>query len=133
MLGAFLVVGTLPFSAGCRDAGESGVMSRERYIALYVEILRAADSAEDTLAAFRRASEILAEHGFSHDDLDAFTTRHASDPEYLAEVWEEIEQRLRAPPGQDEEADTDDGTEEGEGESAEDPQDRPEDASDGRL
>lgn len=129
MLGAFLALSALPLSAGCGDSRESTVMTRERYIALYVEILQAADSARDTLAAFRRASEILAEHGFSHDDLDAFARRHAGDPKYLAEVWGEIEQRLRTPPGQADQTDEEDADEE----DAEEPDDPPEDKGGGRT
>lgn len=123
MLGALLTLGTLPFSTGCRDSSDSTAMSRESYIDLYVEILQAADSAEDTLAAFRRAHEILAEHGFSQDDLDAFAKRYAGDPDYLAAVWGEIEQRLRNPSGQDDDADDVEDVED-----VEDAENRPEDA-----
>lgn len=90
-----LALGT-PMSAACGGRQPAGPISEEQYVEIYVEILRAADEAADSIAASKRATEILAKHGVSQDDLLKFA-RLNSDADYLAEVWLEIENRLRNP------------------------------------
>ncbi len=62
----------------------------------YVEILRAADEARDTTEASRLALEILERRGLSDEQLEAFVGFHREDPQFLADVWREIETKLRA-------------------------------------
>lgn len=85
----------------CRPATEQTRIGREEYIAIYVEILRAADAAPDSLAASDSARAILARRGVGEGDLLEFARHYAEDPEYLADVWLEIETRLRNPERQD--------------------------------
>ncbi len=98
VLGAVLALGTLLASAACRNESKpADTLSREDYIDLYVEILRVADESPDSLTASERALAILTQRGVSEDDLLAFARNHMNDPEYLVELWSEIEERLRNP------------------------------------
>ncbi len=81
----------------CQQPSDPPGIDRDQYIELYVEILRAAGEAPDTAAAAQRADSILRLDGLTRDDLAVFADRHAEDPRYLADVWTEIERRLRAP------------------------------------
>ena len=96
MLWTALALGTLLFFSACRSEVKTA-MSREDYVQLYVEILLAADAALDSVAASDSARAILARHEYSEDDLLDFARAHADDPGYLANVWLEIETRLRNP------------------------------------
>jgi hypothetical protein len=89
--------------AGCGDEEappETGI-SRQEYIETYVEILLAAEAAADSIAASESARAILARRGLTEDDLLEFGWRYVDDPEYLAEVWREIEEQIRDPEGAD--------------------------------
>ncbi len=89
--------------AAC-DSGEGEQeigIGREEYVETYIEILLAAEVAEDSLAATEAARAILARRGLTEDDLLEFGRRHREDPEYLAEVWSEIEEGIRYPEGVD--------------------------------
>ena len=98
VLGTVLVLGTLLASAACRNESKpADTISREDYIDLYVEILRVADESPDSVTASERALAILTQRGVSEDDLLAFARNHMNDPEYLVELWSEIEERLRNP------------------------------------
>jgi hypothetical protein len=98
VLGAALVLGTLLASTGCRqESALPDPISREEYIDLYVEILRVADESPDSVTASERALAILIQRGVSEEDLLVFARNHMDDPEYLVELWSEIEERLRNP------------------------------------
>jgi hypothetical protein len=93
-----LVLGTLLASAACRrESAPADPISRQDYIDLYVEILRVADESPDSVTASERALAILTQRGVTEHDLLTFARNHADDPEYLAELWSEIEERLRNP------------------------------------
>jgi hypothetical protein len=98
-LGAILALGALLSVDACgRDGPDQALgISRQEYVDTYVEILLAAQVAEDSVAASESARAILARRGLTEDDLLEFGRRHMDDPEYLAEVWTEIEERLREP------------------------------------
>jgi hypothetical protein len=98
---AVLALGLLIALQACRPGTEGTRVTREEYIDIYVEILRAAEAAPDSLAASDSARAILARREVSEDDLLDFARQHAEDPEYLANVWLEIETRLRNPEKQD--------------------------------
>lgn len=89
--------------AACGDGAADGQpgISRQEYIDTYVEILLAADVAEDSVAATEAARAILARRGLTEGDLLEFGHRYREDPEYLAEVWSEIEERLKEPQKRD--------------------------------
>ena len=98
VLRTLLVLSTLLASGACRqESAPADPITREDYIDLYVEILRVADESPDSVTASERALGILTQRGVSEDDLLAFARNHMDDPEYLVEVWSEIEERLRNP------------------------------------
>lgn len=102
-LGAVLALGALLSLPACPDGEprhDTGI-SRQEYVDTYVEILLAAELAEDSIAATESVRAILARRGLTEDDLLEFGYRHTDDPEYLAEVWSEIEERIRYPEGVD--------------------------------
>ena len=102
-LGAVLALGALLSFAACAD-GEPGAgteLSRQEYVDTYVEILLAADLAEDSVAASDSARAILARRGLTEYDLLDFAQNLDEDPEQLAEIWQEIENRIRHPEGVD--------------------------------
>ncbi|HSG81213.1 MAG TPA: hypothetical protein VLC48_03110 [Gemmatimonadota bacterium] len=101
MLGATLALGTLLSLQAC-PSEQYGGLSREEYIDLYVSILRAADAAPDSTAASDSALRILIERGYTEDDLLDFANRYATDAQTLADMWTEIEERLKAPPPEEE-------------------------------
>lgn len=93
-----MVVGTLLAFAACQgDSSPADPISREEYIDIYVEILRIADESPDSVVGSERALAILAKHGVSEEELLSFARNHIDDPQYLVEVWSEIEERLRNP------------------------------------
>ena len=100
VLGTTLVLGTLLAFAACK-AQEKGPITREDYIDLYVRILTAADGATDSTAATDSANRILTERGVSEDDLLEFAERLSQDPQALADIWGEIEARLKEPAAED--------------------------------
>jgi hypothetical protein len=84
-------------ACGSGESDQETGIGRQEYIDTYVEILRAAEVAEDSVAATEAARAILARRGLTEDDLLEFGRRYSEDPEYLVEVWREIEERLREP------------------------------------
>lgn len=92
-----MALGTLLSLAACPADRSTGGLTREQYVDLYVSILRAADAARDSVAATDSARRILAEHGFTEDDLLQFADRYASEPQTLTDIWAEIERRLQQP------------------------------------
>ena len=94
-------LGTLLLFCACKDTINPPPFGREQYIEIYVEILRAADEEADSIAASKRAEEILARHGVTQEELLAYAEHYIDEPEHLAEVWLEIETRLRNPEPED--------------------------------
>ena len=101
MLGGTSTLGTLLVLAACQETINPPPISREQYIDTYVEILLAADEEPDSVAASERAKEILERRGITQEELMAYAEHYIDDPEHLAEVWMEIETRLRYPEGRD--------------------------------
>ena len=98
VLGTVWVLGALLAFPACQsDSAPADAISREEYIDIYVEILRVADESPDSVTASERALAILARRGVSEEDLLAFARNHMADPQYLVDVWSEIEERLRNP------------------------------------
>jgi len=101
VLGVISTLGTLLFFTACSDTIDPPPMSREQYIEVYVEIINAADEEPDSIAASQRAQEILERRGITQDELLAYAEHYIDDPELLAEVWFEIESRIRNPEDRD--------------------------------
>jgi hypothetical protein len=98
-----MALGALLSLAACGDSEterETGI-GRQEYVDTYVEILLAAEVAEDSVAATESARAILARRGLTEYDLLEFARRYMDDPDYLVEVWSEIEERIRSPEGAD--------------------------------
>ncbi len=96
-----LLAAVLSVAGACRSFEDEAPLDRERYIDIYVEILRARAGAPDTAVAVDSTTAVLARHGVTEDDLDEFAWRHADDPGFLASAWGEIATRLREPQRQD--------------------------------
>ena len=77
-----------------RPAGESGI-DRETFVATYVDLRRA--TVDGRLDDATRDS-ILDAHGTTADELRAFVTARADDPEAIADAWRDIHETLTAPP-----------------------------------
>lgn len=102
VLGTVWVLGTLLAFAACQSgSAPADPISRDEYIDIYVEILQVADEAPDSVTASERALAILARRGVSEEDLLAFAHNHMRDPQYLVDIWSEIEERLRNPESAD--------------------------------
>jgi hypothetical protein len=78
----------------------AGVIDRETFIATWVDLRTAAQTAGEPLPAADR-DRVLGEHGITEDQLLGFAEAHGGDPRYMAEVWTEIEGRLRPAPAAD--------------------------------
>jgi hypothetical protein len=98
-----MALGTLLSLAACGDgeAEQHTGIGRQEYVETYIEILLAAEVAEDSVAATESARAILARRGLTEHDLLEFARRYMDDPDYLVEVWSEIEERIREPEGAD--------------------------------
>jgi hypothetical protein len=97
VLRAALALRTLAFCSACqRRAGEPPI-TRDKYVEVYVQILRAGDEARDSFEAKIRAVEIMDLRDVTQQELLDFARFYADDPEYLVSVWQEIEDRLKAP------------------------------------
>ncbi len=100
MLGIPLILSTLSFLAGC-DSPQERTISRSEYVEAYVAILRSREAAPDSAAAADSTRATLRRLELTIQDLQAFAERHTDDPGYLANVWAEIEDRLRNPESPD--------------------------------
>jgi hypothetical protein len=97
--------------AGCRDAAgtddASSRLSPDDFMTVLVEIREAereveadGDSAQSRFEA--RKAEILERHGTTEEELRGFVRRRGEDVEYLSELWDTLNQRLRyVPPRHD--------------------------------
>jgi hypothetical protein len=101
VLGVISILGTLLFFSACADTIDPPPINREQYVEIYVEILRAIDEEPDSIAASQRAQEILDLRGITQAELLAYAEHYINEPEHLAEVWLEIETRIRNPQGED--------------------------------
>jgi len=96
-----MALSTLLLSSGCWKTVDRPPISREEYVEVYVDILRASDEEPDSIAASKRAQEILDRRGITEEELLGYAEHYAEDPEHLAQVWQEIESRLSEPEPQD--------------------------------
>ena len=91
---AFLGVGL----GACAESAEpTGVLDREAFIATWVELRTAALRTGDPIPVAERA-RVLGERGVTEEEMLGFAEAHGDDPRYMAEVWTEIENRMRPPP-----------------------------------
>jgi len=92
-----LVVALAVVACGSGDGpAAGGVMSREAFIATYVDLRVAALDNEDLTITDEERAEVLARHGVGAEDLRAFAEVHGTDVEFMSGVWNEIDTRLSA-------------------------------------
>lgn len=73
------------------------LMERDTFVDVYVALrMQALTSPQAELPEEERA-RILAEYDVTVEDLVAFAEAHGRDPDYMLEVWREIEERLNVP------------------------------------
>ncbi|HUG41553.1 MAG TPA: hypothetical protein VMM12_13780 [Longimicrobiales bacterium] len=93
--------------AGCEreDATASGRLTPEAFADVIVELREAERDALETDSAMevfaRRKAEILERHRTSEEEIRAFVADPRHDVRMLADVWEEISNRLRRPVPED--------------------------------
>lgn len=98
-LGVLALVALLTL-VGCRSSEDSsppGVLDREAFVEVYVALRKAALTSPDAELPEEERDRILEEFGVGADDLIAFAEAHGRDPDYMVEVWREIEERLNVP------------------------------------
>lgn len=84
-------------SVACREpAGDGPEVTREEFIETYAALLRVEAQAADSADARQRRAWVLERRGLTAEDLERFAARHADEPEAMAEIWKEIEARIRA-------------------------------------
>ena len=84
---------------GCEGETEpTGVIERETFIATWIDLRNAAISAGGILSESAR-DRVLEQHDLTEEQLLGFADAYGGDPRYMAEVWTEVENRMRpAPP-----------------------------------
>ena len=84
-------------AAGCAgsETPTADTMDEDTFVAVFVELRRAAASAPTDQAFARDRDRILAEHGVTEPDLERFIDDHADDVQHLSEVWDRIDRTLR--------------------------------------
>ena len=86
-----------PAAAACGGEAEPvGVLDREAFITTWVDLRTAALRTGDPLPEAER-TRVLQERGVTEDQLLGFAEAHGNDPRYMAEVWTEVETRMRPP------------------------------------
>jgi hypothetical protein len=80
-----------------REPASGRALTREEFIETYVALLRVTATAADSADARARRAAVLQRRGIAPRDLERFARRYQDDPRALAEIWEEIERRLRTP------------------------------------
>lgn len=80
------------------DAAEDTI-DREVFIQTYVELRMSALDTDTQRLADPARDSILTSNGISVDDLFHFATIRGEDPEFMAEIWAEVEGRLDHEPG----------------------------------
>lgn len=97
---ALLLAGLL--AAGCGTPDDpadvpppADGVDEDTFVAVFVELRRAAASAPTDQAFARDRDRILAERGVTEPHLERFIDDHAEDVQYLSEVWDRIDRTLR--------------------------------------
>lgn len=83
--------------AGCRTDTGTG-LSDERFIAVIVELRRAAQETRGDPAAYPALREaVLRDADVTEEELRQYVETHGRDVDRMAEVWDSINTRLSAP------------------------------------
>lgn len=84
-------------AAACGPSTPEGVIDRETFIEAYVELRVAALSTDTARIAASDREAVLDEMGITEDDLIEFVEVHATDLEFMRDVWNEVELRMDSP------------------------------------
>jgi hypothetical protein len=75
-----------------------GVIDRETFIQVYVDLRDAAVRSPDLVVSEEARDDVLARHGVDEESLMAFIDAYGGDLDYMNELWAEVEQRVEALP-----------------------------------
>ena len=96
---ACLLTALVIASCGSDQPQVDGAIDRAVFIQTYVDLrMTALDTDSQRLADPARDS-VLTHNGVSADDLTHFADAYGAEPEFMREVWAEIETLLDRPPG----------------------------------
>lgn len=96
-LSVVVLTAILPAACGMTDPAGSGPVDRGTFVAVNVELRRAARTASDSAEFAQRKRRILERHAVTAEELERFVERHAGEVGYLAELWGTINARVSAP------------------------------------
>jgi hypothetical protein len=96
---AFLLV--LASCGGDTSPVASDVISRETFVATYVDLRLAAIASSDFRVTPEQRAEILARHAVDGEDLIRFADVHGRDLELMTEIWTEVETLVQEGSGED--------------------------------
>ncbi len=85
----------------CGGGPAADAIDRETFIAAYVDLRVAALETDSARLADGDRAEVLSRHGVTADDLTFFAEAHATDLEFMRDVWNEIELLLDRDPDAD--------------------------------
>jgi hypothetical protein len=69
-------------------------IDREVFIDTYVDLRTAALDTDSTKVSETERTDILARHGVTEDDLVTFADVHATELEFMRDVWNDVELRM---------------------------------------
>ena len=85
-----LLAFTLPLWA-CGEGSPEGLIDRETFIAIYVELrLEAGNDVAASIEPTRKLA-VLEKYGVSEQNLLEFAEAHGSDAPFMSELWSEVE------------------------------------------
>lgn len=85
------------FAATCTGGDPTAPMDRDEFIEVMIELRLAAREFTDPSAFDSRKAEILQNAGISDSTLVQFVRAHERDPEYMADIWEFIDEQVNPP------------------------------------
>lgn len=89
------------FAAACGSDPSDQAMDREVFVQTYVDLRVAALDTDSQRLADPDREAVLRRHGVTADDLTRFVETHASNLDYMRDVWNDIELRLDRTPERD--------------------------------
>lgn len=107
LLSSLTLALTLLLSAACGDGGsgpssgdgrspeEVETISRETFVSTYVDLRTTALRRGREAVTEEERREVLERHGVTEDDLLEFVEVHGEDVDFMRELWEEVDRRIR--------------------------------------
>ena len=83
----------VPTLAAC-GGDASDTIDRDAFIQTYVDLRIAALDSDSLRLSDEDREEVLGRHGVTIADLETFAEVHATDLDYMRDVWNEVEVRL---------------------------------------